>query len=83
MIQGVVTKTGNSYAIRVPKRYIDENGCRLGDKVDLPEGQLEKQHKALKELIAHGKDYSPRVDIDEIVAWQKEQRASWGGRTND
>jgi antitoxin component of MazEF toxin-antitoxin module len=35
MTQGIVTKTGNSYALRVPKRYIDDNNLKLGDKVNI------------------------------------------------
>ena len=82
MIQGIITKTGNSYAIRVPKHYIDENGYKLGDKVTLPDGQLERQRKALNGLLNHAKKHSRRLsDIDKITAWQREQRASWDGRT--
>jgi antitoxin component of MazEF toxin-antitoxin module len=35
MVQGVITKTGNSYAIRVPKRYIEDNKLKLGDIVSV------------------------------------------------
>jgi antitoxin component of MazEF toxin-antitoxin module len=37
MVQGIITKTGNSYAIRVPKLYIDNNNLKLGDVVNIEE----------------------------------------------
>lgn len=75
MTQGIVTKTGNSYALRVPKRYIDDNNLKLGDKVDIEE-PLVKQQKALAALVGRGKKHGPLKDITDPVAWQRKQR-SW------
>jgi hypothetical protein len=58
MIQGIITKTGNSYAIRVPKRYIDDNNLSLGDIVNVEE-PLAKQRNALDALIKHSKKHGP------------------------
>ena len=73
MTQGIVTKTGNSYALRVPKRYIDDNNLKLGDKVSIEE-PLVKQQQALSALIGHGKKYGPIKSIPNPVAWQRKQR---------
>ena len=70
MMQGIITKTGNSYAIRVPKRYIDDNNLKLGDIVNVEE-PLKEQQRALDALIDRSKKHG---DIDDIVAWQREQR---------
>ncbi len=79
MVQGIITKTGNSYAIRVPKHYIDDNNLKLGDLVDIEE-PLVKQRQALDALIAHGKERGPIKSIPDPVGWQREQR-SWEDRS--
>lgn len=73
MTQGIITKTGNSYAIRVPKRYIDDNNLKLGDTVNVEE-PLKEQQRALDALIDRSKKHDDIDDIDDIVAWQREQR---------
>lgn len=78
MTQGIITKTGNSYAIRVPKRYIDDNNLKLGDVVNVEE-PLVKQQEALKALIDYGKKHGPLKGIVDPAAWQREQRA-WEDR---
>ncbi len=75
MTQGIVTRTGNSYALRVPKRYIVDNNLKLGDKVDIEE-PLDKQQKALAALVSHGKKQGAIKSIPDPVAWQRKQR-SW------
>lgn len=74
MVQGIITKTGNSYAIRVPKRYIDDNDLKLGDVVNVEE-PLVKQQEALATLINHAKKHGPLKGISDPVTWQREQRA--------
>jgi hypothetical protein len=74
MVRGIITKTGNSYAIRLPKRYIDDNNLKLGDHVDVEE-PLVKQRQALDALLGHGKKHGPLKGISDPVAWQREQRA--------
>ena len=73
MVQGIITKTGNSYAIRVPKRYIDDNHLKLGDVVNVEE-PLVKQRQALAALVAHGKKHGAIKGIPDPVAWQRAQR---------
>ncbi len=74
MVQGIITKTGNSYAIRVPKRYIDDNKLKLGDVVSVEE-PLVKQQQALDALMSHGRKQGPLKGISNPATWQREQRA--------
>jgi hypothetical protein len=81
MVQGIITKTGNSYAIRVPKHYIDNNNLKLGDIVNVEEPLL-KQQQALDALISHGKTHGLVKGISDPVAWQKEARLWKDRRTS-
>jgi hypothetical protein len=78
MAQGIVTKTGNSYAIRVPKLYIDDNKLKLGDIVNVEE-PLVRQCQALDALLKHGGKHGPIKGISDPVAWQRQQR-TWEDR---
>ena len=75
MVQAIVTKTGNSYALRVPKRYIDDNHLKLGDTVTLEE-PLTLQKTALEALVKQGKERGPIKSISNPVEWQRQQRQS-------
>src|SRR5436190_1521687 len=54
MTRAIVTKSGNSYALRVPKRYIEDNHLRLGDEVEIDE-PVAKQGEALAALVELGR----------------------------
>ncbi len=75
MVYAIVTKSGNSYALRVPKRYIDDNHLKLGDTVSIEE-PLELQGAALSALVHQGKELGPIKAIADPVVWQREQRKS-------
>ena len=75
MVQAIVTKSGNSYALRVPKRYIDDNHLRLGDVVTIDEPRTLQQN-ALKAVVEQGKKYRAIKAIADPVAWQRKQRLS-------
>jgi len=68
MVHAIVTKSGNSYALRVPKRYIDDNHLKLGDVVNIEE-PLELQRAALSALVHQGKNQGPIKAITDPVAW--------------
>jgi putative transposon-encoded protein len=85
MTKAIVTKTGNSYALRVPKSYIDDNNLKLGDVVNIEDPLIEQQ-KALEALVEHGEKTGPIKSIPDPVAWQREQRKSsdpWDEIKND
>lgn len=73
MTKAIVTKTGNSYALRVPKSYVDDNSLKLGDVVEINE-PLTRQQQALTALITHGKKQGPIKSISDPVKWQRSQR---------
>ena len=75
MVRAIVTKSGNSYALRVPKRYIDDNKLKLGDEVTIEE-PLTLQKSALEELVRQGKLQGAIKAISNPVEWQRQQRRS-------
>lgn len=72
-----VIKTGNSYALRVPKAYVDDAGLELGQKIQVgsPDISLEKQDpEAIKKAIRNLQLVSPYRGIGDPAAWQREIR---------
>ena len=71
-----VIKSGNSYALRVPKSYIDQGKVRPGDKVVLSDARkaqsqdMDKMQAALKAL----QKSDAFKGIKDPVAWQRAQR---------
>ncbi|HLA49443.1 MAG TPA: hypothetical protein VJY84_02775 [Candidatus Saccharimonadales bacterium] len=75
-----VIKTGNSYALRVPKVYVDDAKLKLGQKVQVvsPTTQTEKQDpEAIKKAIAEMRRVGAFSKIQDPVAWQREIRKEW------
>ena len=75
MIQGKITKTGNSYAIRVPKSYIVNNNLSLGETVSIEE-PLVQQNQALDMLKRQAHEKGAIQSIADPVDWQRKQRIS-------
>lgn len=75
MTKAIVTKTGNSYALRVPKSYIEDNQLKLGDVIDINE-PITVQQEALLALVNYGKKQGPLKSISNPVEWQRSQRKS-------
>jgi antitoxin component of MazEF toxin-antitoxin module len=71
-----VIKTGNSYALRVPKAYVDDAGLKLGDKVDIPLPLRTKKQDNLKilRLWKQLQEMKPFEGIKDPVEWQREIR---------
>jgi antitoxin component of MazEF toxin-antitoxin module len=71
-----VIKTGNSYALRVPKSYIDEGQLSLGDKTSLPPAQKQKpqDRERIQQLWKELQALKPFKSIKDPVAWQREIR---------
>ncbi len=71
-----VIKTGNSYALRVPKSYIEDARLSLGDKADipLPEKTLKQDPQAIKRAIRNLQQIHAFSDIKDPVAWQRKIR---------
>ena len=71
-----VFKTGNSYALRVPKKYIEEGNLELGQKatIQLPIIQLKQDHKRIQELLRQLQEIGAYKDIKDPGKWQREIR---------
>lgn len=74
---GTIFKSGNSYAVRIPKNQITLHNLSAGDEVDvslakkIQEFDSKKFIKAVQDLQASGGAYH---DIKDPVAWQREIR---------
>ena len=72
-----VIKTGNSYALRVPKRYVEDAELVLGQKIQvgnpLPDTQSQDR-EAIKHAIRNLQKVHAYSDIKDPVAWQREIR---------
>lgn len=66
-----VIKAGNSYALRVPKKYIKDTNIKLGEKVHLaPPLKAQKQdHEKIQRLLKELQALKPYKDIKDTVAW--------------
>lgn len=76
-----VIKTGNSYALRVPKAYAERNNLRVGAKVLLPDPQT--AGGTLTDLQASIKTSRKKSaitawdKIDNPSEWQTAERNNW------
>lgn len=71
-----VIKTGNSYALRVPKAYIEDADLKLGDKADIPLPQKARtqDHEKIQQILKELQKLKPYRDIKDPIAWQREIR---------
>ena len=71
-----IIKTGNSYALRVPKKYIDDAQLKLGQKVVIqqPTYKLKQNRKRIQEIIGQLQQAGAYSSIKDPVAWQREIR---------
>lgn len=77
-----VIKTGNSYALRVPKALVDDKKLILGQKVQLPDNinitpSQDYDHAKFVKAVKELKKLKPFKDIKDPVAWQREIRKEW------
>lgn len=76
-----VIKTGNSYALRVPKAYAERNNLRPGAKVMLPDPQVAGGTLAdLQASIKASRNKASIVVWDKITDptdWQRAERSNW------
>jgi antitoxin component of MazEF toxin-antitoxin module len=71
-----VIKTGNSVALRVPKRYAQDAQLVPGEKVNLPLPTKQRQQDRAKivRLIGKLQEMKAYGNIKDPVAWQREMR---------
>jgi len=72
-----VIKTGNSYALRVPKKYVEDAELVLGQKIQvgnpLPDTKSQDR-EAIQRAIRNLQKIHSYSDIIDPVAWQREIR---------
>ncbi len=72
-----VIKTGNSYALRVPKTYVEVSNLKLGQKIQVGDPIISpKDHnpKSIKLAIRNLQQVGAFHTIKDPVAWQREIR---------
>jgi antitoxin component of MazEF toxin-antitoxin module len=72
-----VIKMGNSYALRVPKAYVEQAKLKLGQKIqiDLPLiVPVRQNRKAVQQAIKNLQQIGAFRTIKDPVAWQREIR---------
>jgi antitoxin component of MazEF toxin-antitoxin module len=71
-----VIKTGNSYALRVPKRYVEDAQLKSGQKttITLPIPEPKQNRERIQEAIRQLQEIGAYSDIKDPVAWQREIR---------
>ena len=75
-----VIKTGNSYALRVPKSYAERNNLRPGAKVILQDPQISGGTLADLQVsikLSHKKGIDVWDKITNPEEWQRAERDSW------
>lgn len=71
-----VIKTGNSYALRVPKKYVEDAQLKSGQKtvIALPIPEPKQNHGRIQEILRQLQEAGAYKDIKDPVAWQREIR---------
>jgi antitoxin component of MazEF toxin-antitoxin module len=72
-----VIKTGNSYALRVPKKYIEDAELTLGQKIQVSDPLVAlKPHNrgAIQQAIRNLQQLNAYSEIKDPAAWQREIR---------
>ncbi|HWZ65748.1 MAG TPA: hypothetical protein VNX65_03035 [Patescibacteria group bacterium] len=71
-----VIKTGNSYALRVPKKYVEDAQLQLGQKaiIELPVPQSTQNHERIQSLLQQLQEVKAYSSVQDPAAWQREIR---------
>jgi antitoxin component of MazEF toxin-antitoxin module len=71
-----VIKTGNSYALRVPKKYVEDAKLKLGQKatIQLPIPQQIQDRKRIQQLLKQLEEIGAYKGVIDPVAWQRAVR---------
>ncbi|HEX9153523.1 MAG TPA: hypothetical protein VF809_01755 [Candidatus Saccharimonadales bacterium] len=71
-----VIKTGNSYALRVPKKYVEDAQLKSGQKtaITLPIPEPNQNREKIQELLRQLQEIGTYKDIKDPAVWQREIR---------
>lgn len=71
-----VIKTGNSYALRVPKKYVEDARLKSGQKavITLPIPEPKQNRARIQEIIRQLQEAGAYEEVADPVAWQRDAR---------
>ncbi len=72
-----VIKSGNSYALRIPKSYAVNNNLKIGEKIHLPTPMVvptKTNHQEFQKVVKELQKLKLYSKIKDPVAWQRQQR---------
>jgi antitoxin component of MazEF toxin-antitoxin module len=72
-----VIKTGNSYALRVPKAYVEQAKLELGQKIQVGSpliAPVQQDRKAVQQAIRNLQQIGAFRTIKDPAAWQRDIR---------
>ena len=71
-----VIKSGNSYALRVPKRYVDDAQLALGQKttIPLPTPEPRQDRTRIQELLRRLQELGTYQGMEDPAEWQRKVR---------
>ena len=71
-----VIKTGNSYALRVPKKYVEDAQLQSGQKavITLPVPEPKQNRTRIQEIIRKLQETNIYSGIKDPAAWQRRVR---------
>ena len=74
--KATIIKTGNSYALRVPKEYIKDSNLELGQKVFLPfpSKEVNQDRKLIQKLFEQLQEIEAYKGIKDPSSWQRKIR---------
>jgi len=79
--RATVIKTGNSYALRVPKAYAERNNLRPGAKVILPDPQVSGGTLVDLSVTIKASRSKNKVAVWDKISnpsdWQRAERNNW------
>lgn len=76
MYTATVIKTGNSYALRVPKKYVEDAQLKLGQKtsIALPLPEPTQNREKIQNILRQLQEVGAYKDVTDPIAWQREIR---------
>lgn len=71
-----VIRTGNSYALRVPKKYVDDTQVEVGQKVEIgrPIRVAKQNSDTIQRILRELQEMRALSHIEDPVEWQRAQR---------
>ncbi|MEX0668564.1 MAG: hypothetical protein WD061_02400 [Candidatus Saccharimonadales bacterium] len=74
--KATVIKSGNSYALRVPKQYVEDGKLELGQKADiaLPIVRFKQDRQRIQKIIKQLQEMGAYKQVEDPAIWQQALR---------